>query len=146
MKFETKAIRLQSKQTQYREHSTPVFPTSSFTFDDVAQMQNVFAGEEKGNIYSRFSNPSVHEFETKIAALEEVERCMATATGMAAVFAGFLAFLKSGDHILATRAVFGSTFQVLSQTLKDYNITCTFVDATNAGSWQLKHLLIQAWQ
>ncbi len=136
MKFETKAIRIQTRRSEHREHSTPIFPTSSFVFENAEQMQAIFAGSENGNIYSRFTNPSAQEFQEKIAALEGTESAMATATGMAAVFASFLAFLKKGDHVLASRAVFGSTFQVLSQTLPQYGISCTFVDPLQPESWE----------
>lgn len=136
MKFETKAIRIQTERSQHREHSTPIFPSSSFVFDNVEQMQEVFAGTQTGNIYSRFSNPSLQEFEQKIAALEGVERAMATASGMAAVYASFFAFLQKGDHVIASRAVFGSTFQVLSQTLPDYGVECTFVDPLYPETWK----------
>ncbi|MFT5763898.1 MAG: O-succinylhomoserine sulfhydrylase [Saprospiraceae bacterium] len=136
MKFETKAIRIQTNRSGHREHSTPIFPTSSFVFEDAAQMRQVFAGEEPGNIYSRFTNPSVKEFEDKIAALEGVERAMATATGMAAIFASLLAFLKQGDHLIASRAVFGSTFQVLKTTLPEYGIECSFIDPIRIGDWE----------
>lgn len=136
MKFETRAVRTQTERSQHREHSTPIFATSSFIYEDVEQMQAHFSGEIKGNIYSRFSNPSVKEFEDKIASLENCERAMATASGMAAVFASFLAFLKSGDHLVASRAVFGSTFQVIAQTLPQYGIEYTFVDPLRPDSWE----------
>lgn len=136
MKFETRAIRIQTERTQHREHSTAIYPSSSFVFDSAEQMQAVFEGSEEGNIYSRFSNPSVKEFEEKIASLENVESAIATASGMAAVFASFLAFLKQGDHVLASRAIFGSTFQVLSHTLKEYGIDCTYVDPCKPETWK----------
>jgi len=136
MKFETKAIRIQTERTQYREHSTPIFPTSSFVFDDVEQMQAVFAGDEDAHIYSRFSNPTVSEFEEKMAVLEGVERAQATASGMAAVFASFMAFLQAGDHVIASRAVFGSTFQVLNQSLPQYGIEVSIVDHMDQSSWK----------
>jgi len=136
MKFETKAIRIQNPKSNHREHSSAIFPTSSFLFDSAEQMQAVFGGTEEGNIYSRFTNPSVSEFEQKIAALEGVEKAMATASGMAAVFASFLAFLKKGDHLLAARALFGSTYQVLSMTLAEYGIEVSFVDGTNPSEWE----------
>jgi len=135
MKFETKAIRIQSDRSQHREHSTAIYPSSSFVFESAEQMQAIFSGQEEGNIYSRFTNPSVSEFEEKIAALEEVEAAMATSSGMSAVFASFLAFLKLGDHLIASRAIFGSTFQVLSQTLQEYGISCSFVDARSPETW-----------
>jgi len=136
MKFETRAIRIQTERSQHREHSTGIYPTSSFVFENAEQMQAIFAGDEQGNIYSRFSNPSVREFEEKIAALEGVESAMATASGMAAVFASFLTFLKQGDHLVASRAIFGSTFQVLSNTLTEYGISCTFVDPRKPNTWE----------
>ncbi|MCL4127030.1 UNVERIFIED_CONTAM: hypothetical protein GTU68_023414 [Idotea baltica] len=135
MKFETKAIRIQTERSQHREHSTPIHPTSSFVFNSAEQMQNVFSGEEDGNIYSRFTNPSVEEFQTKLAALEGTEACMATATGMAAVFTSLMAYLKKGDHIIASRAIFGSSFQVISQTLPEYGISCSFVDPNKIETW-----------
>ncbi len=136
MKFETRAIRIQTERSQHREHSTGMYPTSSFVFESAEQMQAIFAGDTEGNIYSRFTNPSVAEFEEKIASLEGVEKAMATATGMAAVFASFLAFLKQGDHILASRAIFGSSYQVLSSTLADYGITCSFVLPGKPETWK----------
>lgn len=136
MKFETKAIRIQTERSQHREHSTPIHPTSSFVFNSAEQMQDIFSGEESGNIYSRFTNPSVEEFQTKLAALEGTEACMATATGMAAVFTSLMAYLKKGDHIMASRAIFGSSFQVISQTLPEYGISCTFVDPQDINSWK----------
>ena len=135
MKFETKAIRIQTERSQHREHSTPIHPTSSFVFNSAEQMQDVFSGEEKGNIYSRFTNPSVAEFQTKLAALEGTEACMATATGMAAVFTSLMAYLKKGDHIIASRAIFGSSFQVISQTLPEYGISCDFIDPNQPATW-----------
>jgi len=136
MKFETRAIRIQTDRTQHREHSTAIYPSSSFVFESAEQMQSIFAGEESGNIYSRFTNPSVKEFEDKIASLEGVEAAMATASGMAAVFASFLAFLKQGDHVIASRAIFGSTYQVFTQTLTEYGISCSFVDSKKPESWE----------
>ena len=135
MKFETKAIRIQTKRSEHREHSTPIFPTSSFVFENAEQMQAIFGGEEKGNIYSRFTNPSAREFEEKMAALEGVENAMATATGMAAVFASFMAHLKKGDHVIASRAVFGSSFQILAQTLPNYGITTTYINPLMPETW-----------
>ncbi len=131
MKFETKAIRLQTERSQHREHSTAIYPTSSFVFDNVAQMQATFAGDEQGNIYSRFTNPSVNEFEQKMAQLEGVDKAVATASGMAAIVASFLSLLQSGDHVIASRAVFGSSFQFIQHSLPLYGITVTFVDASN---------------
>ncbi len=127
MKFETKAIRIRTEATLNREHSSPIFPTSSFTFESAEQMAAVFAGEEEGNIYSRFTNPSVREFEMKMAALEETEDAVATASGMSAIFASFVALLGKGDHLLISRAVFGSTYTMMENYLKKLGIEYTFL-------------------
>lgn len=138
MKFETKAIRIQTERSQHREHGTPIFPTSSFVFDDAEQMRSLFAGEQTGNIYSRFTNPSVREFELKIAALEELDDAYATATGMSAVFAVFMTFLKKGDHVLASRAIFGSTYNLLKTRLTNWGIEYDFVDPKTPENWEEK--------
>lgn len=135
MNFETIAIRTQTDRTQHREHSTPIFPTSSFVFEDAEQMRALFADELEGNIYSRFTNPSVREFEEKMAALEGVDDAFATATGMAAVFASFLAFLKSGDHLLASKAVFGSSYTIITQYLPKWGISFDWLP-TDTAQWQ----------
>ncbi len=125
MKKQTKAIRTQTSKTKYREHSTPLFLTSSFTFESAEQGKALFEETEEGNIYSRFSNPSVQEFVDKVCMLEGLEDGVATATGMAAVFASMAALLKSGDHILACRALFGSAHQIITQILPKWGITYT---------------------
>lgn len=135
MHFETIAIRTQTERTRNREHSTPIFPTSSFVFEDAEQMRAMFADEIEGNIYSRFTNPGVREFEEKMAALEGVEDAFATATGMAAVFASFMAHLQSGDHLLASRAIFGSSYTLLTQYLPRWGITCDWLPA-DYEKWQ----------
>lgn len=136
MEFETKAIRLQLKKTEHQEHASPIFMTSSFTFENVEEMQEAFSGTKKSNIYSRFTNPSVKEFEDKIACLENTDAAIATSTGMAAVFASFIALLKNGDHIVSSKAVFGSSYQVLNETIADLGISCTFVNALNLNEVQ----------
>ncbi|NNF33560.1 MAG: O-succinylhomoserine sulfhydrylase [Saprospiraceae bacterium] len=135
MKFETKAIRLQTDRSQHKEHSTPLFPTSSFVFDDAEDMRAKFDGEVQGNIYSRFTNPSVAELETKMAALEGGEKAIATASGMSAIFTCFASFLSSGDHLIMSRAVFGSTFRVTENYLLKWGITFDFADPGNVNSW-----------
>ncbi len=135
MKFETIAIRTQTERSQHREHSTPLFPTSSFVFDDAEQMRSLFADEQEGNIYSRFTNPNCREFEMKMAALEGVDDAVATASGMAAVFASIMALLKSGDHLLATKAIFGATHTVLTQWLPRWGITCDWLE-TDTANWE----------
>lgn len=138
-KIETKAIRTQAERSQHREHSVPVFMTSSFVFNDAEQMRAVFANEEAGNIYSRYSNPSVDEFITKMCLLEGAEAGLATATGMSAVFTSIAAFVRQGDHILASRAVFGSTHQLLTELFPRWGISYTYVEPTAIDSWE-KHL------
>ncbi|HEY3384911.1 MAG TPA: O-succinylhomoserine sulfhydrylase [Saprospiraceae bacterium] len=135
MKFETLAIRLQTEQTKEREHSTPLFPTSSFVFDDAEQMRAHFSDEQEGNIYSRFTNPNNKELEDKMAALEGTEDALATATGMAAIFASFMALLKSGDHLIASKALFGSTHTILQQYLPKWGIEVSLVDPVDQETW-----------
>jgi len=133
--FETIAIRTQSERSQFREHSTPLHLTSSFTFDNAEQMRAIFSDEEDGNIYGRFSNPNVTEFINKITLMEGAESGWACSTGMSAIFTGFGALLKSGDHILACRSVFGSTHQLFSQIFPKWGITYTYVDFDDTDNW-----------
>jgi O-succinylhomoserine sulfhydrylase len=132
----TKAIRIQTERTNEMEHSTPLFLTSSFCFDDAEDMRAAFADECNDNIYSRFSNPGVQEFTDKMVALEGAEAGYATATGMAAVFASFMALLKSGDHLIACSSVFGSTVTVLNKYLPNYGIEVSYVSAGDPDSWE----------
>src|ERR1051326_333960 len=131
-KFETIAVRTRVKQTQEKENSSPLFLTSSFTFDNAEHMRGAFTEEIPSNIYSRFSNPSVKEFEDKMALLEGTEAAYATATGMAAVFAGFMAFLKAGDHVVSARAIFGSTHTMLVKYLPKWGIDHSYFDGDNS--------------
>ena len=132
----TKAIRIQTERTNEMEHSTPLFLTSSFCFDDAEDMRAAFADESNDNIYSRFSNPGVQEFTNKMVALEGAEAGYATATGMAAVFASFMALLKSGDHLISCSSVFGSTVTVLNKYLPNYGIEVSYVSAGDPDSWE----------
>ncbi len=134
--FETIAIRTQAEQTLHREHSVPIYATSSFTFDDAEQAHALFADERQGNIYSRFSNPNNDEFIQKLCLLEGAEDGVATATGMAAMFLSIAAFVRSGDHVVASRAVFGSTHQILTQVLSRWGITHTYVDAGQLAQFE----------
>jgi O-succinylhomoserine sulfhydrylase len=134
--FETKAIRLQTERTKHQEHSTPIFPTSSFVFDDAEHMRAVFAEEVPGNVYSRYSNPSVAEFETKMAALEDGEAAKATASGMSAIFTTFACFLKQGDHVLMSKAVFGSTIKLMENFFEKWGISCTLINDQAISSWE----------
>lgn len=134
--FETRAIRGQMEQTGYGEHSAPVFLSSSFTFDTAEGMAAAFSGEEQALIYSRYNNPNTDELVAKVCALEGAEDGIATASGMAAVFASMAAHLRSGDHVLASRAVFGSTHQILTQLFPRWGISYTYVDPMNPDSWE----------
>lgn len=133
---ETQSIRTQAERSQNREHSVPIFMTSSFLFDNAEQGRELFADEIQGNIYSRFSNPNTTELIQKMALLENCEDGFAFASGMAAVFSGFGALLQSGDHILASRSVFGSTHQILTKILPKWGITHTYVDADKPDGWE----------
>lgn len=132
----TKAIRIRSTPTQEREHSSPLFLTSSFSFEDAEQMRAAFADETTDNIYSRFSNPSVQEFTDRMCALEGAESGFATASGMSAVFASFMTFLKKGDHLLSCKSIFGSTHTVITKFLPKYGIDYTYVDAARPQDWE----------
>jgi len=134
--FETNAIRIQSDKTQYREHSVPIYMTSSFTFEDAEQARALFADEMKGNIYTRFSNPNNSEFIEKVAYLEGAEDGIATASGMSAVYTSLAGLLKSGDHILVSRSVFGSTHQILTQIFPRFGIESTYVDINKPETWE----------
>lgn len=126
---ETRAVRIQTQKTNQKEHSTPLFLTSSFTYDSAEEMAAAFASESpEVNIYSRFSNPSVDEFISKIAALEGAEDGVATGTGMAAIFATFMTFLSKGDHIISASAVFGSTHTILTKYLPKWGIEYDYFD------------------
>lgn len=133
---ETLAIRTQAQRTQFKEHSVPLYLTSSFVFQDAETMRATFADEIEGNIYSRFSNPNVDEFIQKICLLEEAEAGVAFASGMAAVFATFAALLKTGDHIICCESVFGSTHTVLEKQLLRWGITHTYVDIHKPEEWE----------
>ncbi|MBP9078150.1 MAG: PLP-dependent transferase, partial [Haliscomenobacter sp.] len=134
--FETNAIRGQMERTGYSEHSAPVFMSSSFTFESAERMAAAFAGEEEGLIYSRYNNPNTDELVAKVCALEGAEDGVATASGMAAVFSSMAAHLKAGDHVLASRAVFGSTHQILTQLLPRWGITHTYVAPEDIDTWE----------
>ena len=134
--FETLAIRTQVERTKQREHSVPVYLTSSYVFDDAEQARAIFAEEETGNIYSRFTNPNTSELEEKISLLEQTEDAFSTASGMAAVFASLAPFLKAGDHIVSSGSVFGNTHKVISEVLPQWNIDFTYADIRHPQSWE----------
>jgi O-succinylhomoserine sulfhydrylase len=135
--FETNAIRIQNERSE-REHSVPIFFTSSFTFDDAEQARALFADEIPGNIYTRFSNPNNSEFIEKLCALEGTEDGIATASGMAAMFVSLASFLRSGDHVLASRSLFGSTHQILTMLLPRWGITHSYADISKPEEWESK--------
>ncbi|HTE28173.1 O-succinylhomoserine sulfhydrylase [Flavitalea sp.] len=133
----TTAIRTQTERTNEMEHSSPLFLTSSFVFDNAEEMRAAFADETDDNIYSRFSNPSVKEFVDRVCALEGAEAGHATASGMSAVFATFMAFLKQGDHLLSCNAIFGSTHTIITKYLSRYGIEYTYIPTSaTAQEWQ----------
>ena len=129
MNFETKAIRLQTDRSQFQEHSTPLYLTSSFVFEDAEDMRSSFAEEKERNLYSRFSNPNTAEFVNKIVSLEGAEAGYAFATGMSAIFSTFAALLSSGDHIISCRSVFGSTHSLFTKYLPKWNISTSYFNA-----------------
>ncbi len=135
MNFETIAIRLQTERSQHKEHATPIFTTSSFVFDDGEEMRAAFAEEIEANVYSRYSNPSVAEFEKKMALLERTEAAIATASGMSAIFTTFACFLKAGDHVLLSQAVFGSTIKLFENFFNKWGINHTLVNSGNVEDW-----------
>jgi O-succinylhomoserine sulfhydrylase len=136
---ETDAIRAQHPRTPFREHSVPLYVTSSFVFEDAEQARALFADEVPGNIYTRFSNPNNSEFIEKLCLLEGTEDGIATASGMAAMYISMAALLKAGDHVLASRSVFGSTHQILNTLFPRFNISHTYADVTESPeSWETK--------
>jgi len=134
--FETKAVRSQADQTYNKEHSVPIYATSSFLFDDAEEARALFANEIEGNIYTRFSNPNNEEFIAKLCLLEDLDDGVATASGMAAMFLSIAAFLEQGDHLISSRAVFGSTHQIITQVLPKWGISHTYVDTNQPETWE----------
>lgn len=132
----TKAIRTQIDRTEEMEHSSPLFLTSSFCFDNAEEMRATFADETNDNIYSRFSNPNVQEFVDRVCIMEGAEAGFATASGMSAVFASFMALLKQGDHLLSCNAIFGSTHTVISKYLPKYGIEYSYFKADKPEEWE----------
>ena len=135
-KPQTGAVRVQAEVSPHREHSVPIFATSSFVFDDSEEMRAAFAGDIDRNVYSRFTNPNVAELSEKIAHLEGAEAGHSMATGMAAVFATFGALLSSGDHIVACRSLFGATHTILTKILPRWGISHTYIDAWDPDAWR----------
>ncbi|HEY5602117.1 MAG TPA: O-succinylhomoserine sulfhydrylase [Gammaproteobacteria bacterium] len=134
--LETLAVRAGQHRSNEGEQSEPIFATSSYVFQSAAQAAARFSGEEPGNIYSRFTNPTVRVFEERLAALEGGASCVATASGMSAILATCLALLKSGEHIVASRAIFGTTVLMFTNYLAKFGVETTFVDLADLNDWQ----------
>ncbi|MBS0587164.1 O-succinylhomoserine sulfhydrylase [Nitrosomonas sp.] len=133
---ETLALHTGIHRSQFNEHSEAMYLTSSFVFDSAAQAAARFSGNEPGNIYSRFTNPTVTAFEERLAVLEGAETCIATSSGMSAILACVMGLLSAGDHIVASRSLFGATVNLFNNILKRFNVDTTFVSATDVQSWQ----------
>ena len=134
--FDTLAVRSGQQRTAELEHSEAIFATSSFVFESAAQAAARFAGDDPGNIYSRFTNPTTRAFEQRLAALEGGEACVATASGMAAITSMCLALLKSGDHIVSSQSIFGTTTTLFQKYLPRYGIETSFVAMTSIEDWE----------
>ncbi|OUE45116.1 O-succinylhomoserine sulfhydrylase [Billgrantia desiderata SP1] len=134
--LETLAIRAGHQRTHEQEHGEPIFPTSSFVYGSAAEAARKFGGEERGNVYSRFTNPTVHTFERRLAALEGGERCVATSSGMAAILSTVLALLQAGDEIVASRSLFGSTVSLFDKYFGKLGITTRYVELSDLAAWE----------
>ncbi|MCR4347513.1 MAG: O-succinylhomoserine sulfhydrylase [Sulfuricaulis sp.] len=134
--FDTRAVRAGQHRTNEGENSEPIFVTSSYVFKSAAEAAARFSGAEPGNIYSRFTNPTVRAFEERLAALEGGEKCVATGSGMAAILSTCLALLKSGDHIVSSRNIFGPTVLLFNNYLGKFGIETTYVSLSDYGAWE----------
>jgi len=134
--FDTRAVRAGQHRTNEGENSEPIFATSSYVFKSAAEAAARFSGEKPGNIYSRFTNPTVRTFEERLAALEGGERCVATGSGMAAILSTCLALLKSGDHIVSSRNIFGPTVLLFNNYLGKFGIETSYVSLSDYGAWE----------
>jgi len=134
--FATRAVREGQVRTHENEHSEPIFPTSSYVFASAAEAAARFSGEEPGNIYSRFTNPTVRTFEKRLASLEMAECCVATASGMSAIAATIFGLLKTGDHIVSSRSIFGTTTVLLTNIVAKMGIDTTFVELSDLSAWE----------
>jgi O-succinylhomoserine sulfhydrylase len=134
--FSTLAVRAGQVRTHENEHSEAIFPTSSYVFASAAEAAARFAGTQPGNIYSRFTNPTVRTFEQRLAALEGAESCVATASGMAAILATCMGLLKAGDHIVSSRSIFGTTTVMFTNYLGKFGVETSFVDLADVNAWR----------
>ncbi len=134
--LETKAVRAGQYRTMEGEHSEPIFPTSSYVFGSAAEAASRFSGEQPGNIYSRFTNPTVRCFQDRLAAMEGGEACVATASGMSAIYATCAALLQAGEHIVSSRSIFGSTTVLFEKYLGRFGVQTSFVELANLDAWE----------
>jgi O-succinylhomoserine sulfhydrylase len=134
--FSTRAVRSGQVRTLENEQSEPIFPTSSYVFASAAEAAARFSGEQPGNIYSRFTNPTVRTFEQRLAALEGAECCVATASGMSAITATIIGLLKAGDHIVSSRSIFGSTTVLFNNFIGKLGIETSFVELSDLSAWE----------
>jgi O-succinylhomoserine sulfhydrylase len=134
--IETLAIRAGIHRTPFGEHSEPIYLTSSFVFENAAQAAARFANQEPGNIYSRFTNPSVSALQERLAAMEGAEACVATASGMSAILACCMGLMKSGEHIVSSRGIFGATVQLFDNILRKFGVETTYVSGTSVDEWR----------
>ena len=134
--LETKLIREGLNRSQFGETSEPIYMTSSYVYDSPEQAEARFKGDEEGFIYSRYGNPTVQMFEDRLASIENADKCFATATGMAAVFASLMCQLEKGDKVVSSRALFGSIYQILTKILPKYGIETVLVNGTDLNEWE----------
>jgi len=134
--IETKLIREGLNRSQFNETSEPIYMTSSYVYDSPEQAEARFKGDEDGFIYSRYGNPTVQMFEDRLASIENADKCFATATGMAAVFASLMCQLEAGDKVVSSRALFGSCYQILTKILPKYGIETVLVNGTDLNEWE----------
>lgn len=136
--METLAVRAGQHRSQFNEHAESIYPTSSFVFRSAAEAAARFSGEDDGNVYSRYTNPTVQAFEQRLAAMESGEACAATSSGMAAIHAVCMAHLKAGDHVLCSRSVFGSIIVLMEKFLRKFGVDIDYADPVDAEDWRRK--------
>lgn len=134
--FETDAVRAGIERSQFGEHSEGLFLTSSFVFKNAQEAAKRFSGEEPGNVYSRFTNPTVKAFEERLASLEGAEQCIATSSGMSAILATFMALCKPGDHVVVSKSIFGTSVQLFNNFLAKWGLKISFVDLPDLNAWE----------
>ena len=134
--FETLAVRSGIARSQFDEHSEAMYLTSSFVFDDAAQAARRFSGEDEGMVYSRYTNPTVQMFEKRLAALEGAESCVSTSSGMSAILALVMSLMNAGEHVVASRSLFGATVQLFNTVLRRFGVETSFVEPTRMDRWQ----------